>query len=373
MITKLFTVVFSFYGFFPNLQAQNAGIGTTQPKRATLEQIGVVGNTTAIFGADANGIGLIASWPQIDFNAYYNEGHRYMGNGYSLAQYFTANVGEWGFEPNASGSKGALVTGTRKSLAIAANGRVSIGTNPGFGAQLSVGRDVDKDASAYFAAPRASAFNYGSSEYTVITGGADQSKLYLNQLADYSRIAIGVSGSRVGINSGAPVYPLEMQAPDFCIGLMRLGSLNHWIISVNQRYLKLFFRSTTANNAITQLGVFDYTTGQYSASSDRRMKKNIKPLQGMLAKIMLLEPYSYQMKYSNPGHDETFGLIAQDVIKIFPELVHVTKNTNTGYENIKDVHTLNYSGLAPLVIKALQEQEAQLVLLEERAARLEKQ
>jgi hypothetical protein len=283
-----------------------------------------------------------------------------------------ANTGDWGFESYANGAKDALVTGAKLTLSIYANGRVAIGPNPDYNSQLSVGRDAGKDASAFFAAPQWSAFHYGASEYTVIRAGPDQGKLYLNYYPLNSKIAIGGGSTLVGINSAAPVYPLEMRHPDFGLGLMRIGSLNHWLISVSLSYLKLFFRSTTANNSLTQLGVFDYTTGHYSSSSDRRMKKQIAPLPPMLSKLMQLQPYQYEMRYNNPGRDQTFGLIAQDVIKVLPELVHVTQNANTGYQGITDVHTLNYSGLAPMIIKALQEQQAQLALLEETTVGLEK-
>jgi hypothetical protein len=363
----LFTV------FTANLPGQNVGIGTSAPVRAKLELHGMVGNTSAIFGASANGIGLGVNWPNVEFNAYYNGGYRYIGNGFAMLQYLSPVNGSMVFEPYASGNKDALVTGQRAALAIVASGRVGIGVNPGFNAQLNVGRDAGKDCSAFFSAPQWSAFNYGSSEYTAIRSGANQTKLYLNYYAQNSKIVIGVEGSHVGINSGVPVYPLELRVPDFAIALMRMGSLNQWIITVSQYYLKLFFRSTTANNTINQLGSFDYNNGSYYASSDRRLKKQIEPLPPTLQKLMLLQPYSYAMKCNNPNNLQTMGLIAQEVKEVFPSLVHVTQNANTGYENIKDVHTLSYSGLAPIIIKALQEQQAQLAHLEERTARLEKQ
>jgi hypothetical protein len=358
-------------GITANLAAQNTGIGTISPTRAKLELNGAVGNTNAIFGAGANGIGLVYNWPNLEFNAYYNQGHRYIGNGYALVQNLNPGNGMMVFEPNASGIKDALITGVKSALSISSDGRVGIGFNPGYNAQLNVGKDADKDCSAFFSAPQWSAFNYTSSEYTAIRSGANLASLYLNYYAQNSKIAIGVEGSMVGINSGAPIYPLEIRAPDFCIALMRMGSLNQWIMTVSQYYLKLFFLSTTANNNITQLGAFDYNTGQYSASSDRRLKKHIEPLPPMLGKILQLQPCRYEMKFNNPNHDTTIGLVAQDVKEIFPSLVHVTQNANTGYENIKDVHTLNYSGFAPMIIKALQEQQLQLLQLEERTARLE--
>ena len=351
---------------------QNVGIGTLSPTRAKVELNGMVGNTTAIFGSDANGIGLVSGWANLRYNGYYNGGYRYINNGFVAGQYLDGGNGTLGIDISASGLKDALVTGTKNAIRFASNGRVGIGQNPGFTAQLDVARDAGKDCTAFFSAPQWSAFNYGASEYTAIRGSGNGTTLNLNYYPQNSRIVMGVDGTFLGINSGGPVYPLEIRSPDFNIGLMRMGSLNQWIMSVNQYYFKLFFRSTTANNTINQLGAFDYNTGQYSASSDSRVKKQVEPLPTMLDKLMSLKAYRYEMRYNNPNHDETFGLIAQEVKEVFPSLVHVTQNANTGYKDIKDVHTLNYSGLAPIIIKALQEQQAQLAALEERTARLEK-
>ncbi|MES2774996.1 MAG: tail fiber domain-containing protein [Bacteroidota bacterium] len=375
MYIKSLIIIGALVAIPAGLAAQNVGIGTTPTTRARLELHGSVGNTTAIFGADANGVGLGANWPTVEFNAYYNGGYRYIGNGFALVQYLSTDNGSMVFEPYASGVKDAPATGQKAALAIVTNGRVGIGFNTGFNAQLNVGKDADKAGSAYFAAPRFSAFNYTALEHTYIRGGDDSTRLQLNYYAQNSKIVIGVDETQVSINTNnyeAPVYPLQIYAPDLAVGLMRIGSLNQWIITPSQYYLKFFFRSTTSNNVISQRGSFDYNSGQYSPGSDRRIKKQIEPLPPMLEKLMQLQPCSYEMKYHNLNHDQTFGFIAQEVKEIFPSLVHVTENANTGYDDIKDFHTLNYSGFAPIVIKALQEQQAQLKLLEERTARLEK-
>jgi hypothetical protein len=354
------------------LTAQNTGIGISNPARAKLELNGMVGNTTAIFGAEANGIGLVSSWPYLEYNGYFNGAHKYINNGYAASQYLNPGTGQFVIDMSASGVKDAVLSGTKPTISFASNGRMGIGLAPTYNAQLNVFRDAGKDCSAFFSGTQWSAFNYGTTEYTAIRNPTFQGDLYLNYYAQNSKIVLGAGSSMVGVNWGSPVYPLEIHSPDFGLALMRYGNLNHWIISVNQYYLKLFFRSTTANNTINQLGAFDYNTGQYSASSDSRVKKLVEPLPGMLGKLMSLKAYRYEMLYNNPSRDETFGLIAQDVKAVFPSLVHVTQNANTGYKGIKDLHTMNYSGLAPIIIKALQEQQAQLAELEKRTANLEK-
>jgi endosialidase-like protein len=53
--------------------------------------------------------------------------------------------------------------------------------------------------------------------------------------------------------------------------------------------------------------------------SDRRLKQNIEPIPTSLEQILHLVPVSYQKK-ATPDRTE-FGLIAQDVEKLFPQLV----------------------------------------------------
>lgn len=371
MQTKYFNIIFFTAGIITAASAQNVGIGTTTATRAKLELNGMVGNTTAIFGSEGNGMGLTGNWPGVEFNSYVNGTRKYIGNGYAQMQGLNPSDGYFYFLTFASGARDASASVATNAITIGPNGRVRIGANAGFDAQLDVARDPGRDATAYFSAPQFTAFNYGAAEHTYIRGAVAPGKIFLNYYPAYSKIAIGGGGASFGINWGDPVYPLEIHAPDFGMGLMRMESQNHWLFVINFNYLKFFFRASTINNTFSQLGVFDYANGQYSATSDRRMKKQIEPLPPMLEKLMQLQVYRYQMKYNNPNHDETFGLIAQEVQPLFPSLVHQTKNAKTGYKDISDVYTLAYSSLAPIVLKALQEQQAQLEKLEERTAGLE--
>jgi hypothetical protein len=62
--------------------------------------------------------------------------------------------------------------------------------------------------------------------------------------------------------------------------------------------------------------------------SDEQFKKNANGIQGGLSKVMALKPKSYEMKteeYKDKihlGKGLQFGLFAQDVQTVLPELVH---------------------------------------------------
>ena len=108
-------------------------------------------------------------------------------------------------------------------------------------------------------------------------------------------------------------------------------------------------------------------------SSDEKLKTNIKEMDNSaLQKVLLLKPKTYDYlteKYSsmNLPSETQMGFIAQDVEKIFPALVKTAVQPEEfdhtkGKENIKlhDAVTfkaLNYTGLIPVLTKAIQEQQ----------------
>jgi len=67
---------------------------------------------------------------------------------------------------------------------------------------------------------------------------------------------------------------------------------------------------------------------------------------------MKLEPSSYEMK-KTPGK-KSIGFIAQNIRDNFPELVEHYKNEE------EDKYLVNYSGLIPVLTKALQENKTPL-------------
>lgn len=90
------------------------------------------------------------------------------------------------------------------------------------------------------------------------------------------------------------------------------------------------------------------TDGSYHNSSDRRLKKDIQPMQHVLKGIEGLQAYTYHMKNAEEDAPLSLGFMAQDVEQQFPELV-VEKD---GYKS------LCYDHFAVLAIEAVKEQQA---------------
>lgn len=90
--------------------------------------------------------------------------------------------------------------------------------------------------------------------------------------------------------------------------------------------------------------------GTVTAASDKRLKNKVKPLKDSLKKILKLHGISFHWIDQNRGEGPQIGFIAQDVEKVYPELVHTDEegNKSVAYQNL----------VAPLVeaIHAQQEQ-----------------
>ncbi len=88
--------------------------------------------------------------------------------------------------------------------------------------------------------------------------------------------------------------------------------------------------------------------GDMFITSDTRLKANIVSLGATLAKLKLIDGKTYTMKKNGK---QKIGLLAQDIRKVFPELVS---------EGDHEMLAVNYQGLVPVIINALKEQNSKL-------------
>jgi hypothetical protein len=107
---------------------------------------------------------------------------------------------------------------------------------------------------------------------------------------------------------------------------------------------------TTVGNDLTVNG--NVNVGDVNVSSDARLKSNIVSLGSTLAKLLLIDGKSYTMKKDGK---QKIGVLAQDIQKVFPELVSTDDN---------EMLAVNYQGLVPVLINALKEQDDKISRLE---------
>ena len=127
------------------------------------------------------------------------------------------------------------------------------------------------------------------------------------------------------------------------------SSANSWKISDR---LFVVGRGSASNNHQDALIVYKNgnatLSGVLSQSSDERLKEDIQPLEGVWNKLENIGGYTYHWKKeANRTAEKQYGVIAQQVKEMFPELV---TEDGEGY------YAVNYSGLVPVLIEALKEE-----------------
>lgn len=100
-------------------------------------------------------------------------------------------------------------------------------------------------------------------------------------------------------------------------------------------------------------------SGTVIQGSDSRLKEDIYPIDNALSRIENIDGVYFTYKDSG---EKSIGVIAQDIQKILPEVV---SEDNNGYLGV------NYSGIVPVLIEAVREQNSIIKDLEDRISDLE--
>jgi len=104
----------------------------------------------------------------------------------------------------------------------------------------------------------------------------------------------------------------------------------------------------------------------YGTLSDVKLKENIVDASPKLADVMQLKVRNFNLK-TEPDHKQ-IGFIAQELEQIFPALIDNTTSPNDPDDVIKSIKT---SVLVPILVKAIQEQQALITTLTDRITALE--
>lgn len=158
------------------------------------------------------------------------------------------------------------------------------------------------------------------------------------------------SANGIGIDNGA-FYGLETAVS----GSERAGI---WIGSAWRFYIN---RVGNANFTGT------VTATGFPIASDFRYKKNIQPLENTLSKVQKIVGVSYDLRKEefpekNFSDQPQIGFIAQDLEKIFPEMVFTDEK---GYKSV------DYARLTPVLVEAMKELTLKNQTLENRIDKIE--
>jgi hypothetical protein len=88
------------------------------------------------------------------------------------------------------------------------------------------------------------------------------------------------------------------------------------------------------------------TATDFNSASDLSLKTNIQSISNPIDKILQINGVTFNWRESNKP---SVGIIAQEIEKVFPELV-----------NGENPKTVNYNGLIGLLIEAIKEQQTEI-------------
>ncbi len=163
---------------------------------------------------------------------------------------------------------------------------------------------------------------------------------------------LSVEGS--GTGAGNAIMDVRNTSSSDTCGVIALSKASTTTDS-SGRFIYFF-----ANNFGTNMGaIAGNGSGNvaFVATSDERLKENIKPISGSLDKVLALNPVSFDWK-ENGEHIEA-GFVAQEVEKVLPEYT-VTDNDEIKTKNLTGGMT---SGYMAVLTKAIQEQQEQIEAL----------
>jgi hypothetical protein len=141
-------------------------------------------------------------------------------------------------------------------------------------------------------------------------------------------------------------------------GEQRTGYIGTAFETANQTRLSFYTRSNAgilAERFYIQGNGNAWLQGTLTQNSDIRLKKNIVPLTFSLNKLTQLNGYTYNWISKDKDPNEQIGLIAQEVQKLYPQLVTEIKK-----ENGETSLGINYIGLIPVMIESIKEQQKQI-------------
>jgi hypothetical protein len=192
----------------------------------------------------------------------------------------------------------------------------------------------------------------GTASYAAMTSGST-SLLVGVDAAALPRLFVGSatamsfwtdSTERMRITSGGQVQ-IKQAGNTYSDGLRFINtSTNHWSI-VHGGDGSLYMGYNSADR-----GVFNTSTGTYTALSDKNKKKDFEVSNIGLNEVMKLKPTLYRMKSDESEGQKELGFIAQDVKSVIPN----------AYVESGDFIGLNFNPIVAALTKAVQELKAEL-------------
>jgi hypothetical protein len=160
-----------------------------------------------------------------------------------------------------------------------------------------------------------------------------------------------------GLGTGANVLQVNYGTTNYWAFSNNDGSLGYWTFSPSASIWRISNTGAASFASVTVPTTGQISAGSFNATSDYRIKENIK----------LLDLSEYSVDYLNPiiyDHIDTkqtnIGFLAHEVQEYFPFLV-------SGEKDGAEMQSINYIGLIGVLTKEIQELKKRVTLLESKS------
>jgi hypothetical protein len=340
-------------------------------------------SNTSLFSQDSTGAGWWSKNARNVGGTWY-----YIGTG--SASYIEQGAGAFKWNTAASGTAGNAITFTQ-AMTLDASGKLVLGGTSTDGIITLGSASYGTGAIYQTTKNNGGTFYYGiesSAGASIVNGSSAYASILFTQGAtplqfgtnNNIRATIDSSGNLlIGTTSGASkLYVSDSSSP---------GNQSVYFENTNnslvQRVLSINATRNTTNGTYKYLScsistvqekfyVFDSgsaynITGTYGTISDIKLKENIVDATPKLDDVMQLQVRNFNFKAT--PEENHIGFIAQEFEQVFPSMVDVdVERDENGEETGQTTKTIKTSVLIPILVKAIQEQQA---IIESLKARLD--
>lgn len=232
---------------------------------------------------------------------------------------------------------------------VAANNLSDVASASAARGNLGLGTMAVEAASDYLTAASA-ASTYAALSGASFTGAVSMAA---DLAVDTNTLFVDVSEGRVGVGEAAPSAELEINGSIRLKGTAIVESNGNLTLGAdydnnNGASSSIIFENNGVesgrfNDSGDLVCVKDVTAVDFNATSDERLKDNIKLCDYGLAEVLKMNPRQYDWKATGE-HD--FGFVAQELMQIIPEAV---KEKEDGFK------TVSYGKLVAVMAAAIQE------------------
>ena len=167
--------------------------------------------------------------------------------------------------------------------------------------------------------------------------------------ASRGRFNIGIGyAAGYNITTGSNNIAIGNLAATLDNGMIRIGTTG--------THTATFIAGINGSTASSGVAVYVDSNGQLGTiTSSRRFKNDIKTMGTVSDKLLQLRPVTFRYKVADEkgGHPMQYGLIAEEVAKVFPDLVQ--------YDKAGKPFTVRYHLLTPMILNELQKSRREIV------------